>query len=221
MQRILKKLKFWRDRQPKKKGGHVYISPGAETATTTLRPNVLSDTLQSCLLKYSVADFARALAGEGGPLRGEAFESVLDAYLRQSSPDRYGRLLSAMRTVLIRDAEYRRLRLTRLLSPDRYRQAYRSAGLTGDRKRDDGFEKAALRRLMDARRDLDALEQPKQGGEEGGRDGFLREVAAVGRRMGFGIDIDKTRMGTYIGYLEIINAENAAIEAEKAKKRGR
>lgn len=166
-----------------------------------------------------MADFARALAGEVSPLRGEAYEAVLDAYLKASSPDNYGRLLTAMRTALIRDAEYRRLCLTRLLSPDRYRQAYWSAGLTGDRKRDDGLEKAALRRLMDARRDLEGLERPQRTGDEGAREGFLREVAAVSRRMGFGIDIDSTRMGAYIGYLEIINAENAAVEAEKAKKR--
>ena len=212
-------LRKWLGGRLRKKGGSASISPAVPAATTTSRRHAPTDTLQSCLLRYSVADFARAMGGEGGPLRGEAFEAVLDAYLKQSSPDNYGRLLSAMRTALIREAEYRRLRLTRLLSPDRYRQAYWSAGLTGDRKRDDGLEKAALRRLLDARRDLEALERPERQGDEAARDGFLREVAAVSRRMGFGIDIDKTRMGTYIGYLEIINAENAAIEAEKAKKR--
>lgn len=166
-----------------------------------------------------MADFARAVGGDMSPLGGEEFEAVLDAYLKASSPDSYGRLLSAMRTVLIRDAEYRRLRLIRLLPPAKYPAFYASAGLTGDKVRDDGAEKAALRRRMDANRELEALERPAKGDAGDRRADFLREVAAVSRRMGFGIDIDTTRMGAYIGYLEIINAENAAIEAEKAKKR--
>lgn len=166
-----------------------------------------------------MADFARALGGDVSPLQGEAFEAVLDAYLKASSPDRHGRLLSAMRTALIRDTEYRRLRLIRLLPVDKYRHFYASAGLTGDKTRDDGFEKAALHRLQAANRELEALETPDKAGEGDARGNFLREVAAVSRRMGFGIDIDTTRMGAYIGYLDIINTENAAIEAEKAKKR--
>lgn len=147
-----------------------------------------------------------------------AFDTVLDAYLRQSSPDRYGRLASAMRSALVRDAEYRRIRLTRSLTYGAYASLYAACGLTGHPRRDDGLEKAALRRLQDARRDLEALER---GGGEAGADpcaGFMREVAAVGRRMGFGIDVERTKIGTYIGYLELINEENKAVEAEKSKK---
>lgn len=165
-----------------------------------------------------MAQFARALGGERGAMPAGAFGAVLDAYLRASSPDRYGRLASAMRSALLRDAEYRRIRLTRSLTYAQYAPLYRDAGLTGDRKRDEGLEKAAFRRLQDARRDLESLER---GGGEAGEDpraGFVREVAAVGRRMGFGIDMERTKIGTYIGYLELINEENKALEAAKAKK---